>query len=101
MNFAELGETDSNISFLKKKIIRMDDGILVTPGIPVSLVQLHAREEHCVQEFWANLEDSSPEVFAAETVVELLAGKMVVQALPDEGQPVWRAALGPENGIGI
>lgn len=68
-------------------------------SLEASLVQLHAREEHCVQEFWANLEDSSPEVFAAETVVELLAGKMVVQALPDEGQPVWRAALGPETAL--
>ena len=38
VNFAELGETGSNISFLKKKIIRMDDGILVTPGIPVARI---------------------------------------------------------------
>ena len=38
VNFAELGATGSNISFLKKKIIRMDDGILVTPGIPVARI---------------------------------------------------------------
>ena len=38
VNFAELGKTGSNISFLKKKIIRMDDGILVTPGIPVARI---------------------------------------------------------------
>ena len=68
-------------------------------SLEASLAQFDEREEHCVQEFWANLDNSSPEIFAQDTVIELLAGKMVVQTLPAEGQSAWRAALGPQTAL--
>ena len=68
-------------------------------SLEASLAQLDEREEHCVQEFWANLDISKPEMFAQETVLELLAGKVVVQAYPSEGQSAWRAALGPQTAL--
>lgn len=68
-------------------------------SLEASLAQFDEREEHCVQEFWANLDNSRPEMFAQETVLELLAGKMVVQTHPAEGQSAWRAALGPQTAL--
>ena len=68
-------------------------------SLEASLAQLDEREEHCVQEFWANLGISKPEMFAQETVLELLAGKTVVQSYPSEGQSAWRAALGPQTAL--
>ena len=34
----ELGDTGTSISFLKKKVIQLDDGILITPGVPIEKI---------------------------------------------------------------
>ena len=38
VNFAELAEKGSSITFLKKRLVRVDGGILVAPGIPVQRI---------------------------------------------------------------
>ena len=38
VNVSELAGNGSSISFLKKKLIRVEDGILVAPGIPVQRI---------------------------------------------------------------
>eukprot|EP00435_Cladocopium_sp_Y103_P018480 s5547_g4.t1 len=38
VNFSELGEKGSSITFLRKRLIQVEDGILVAPGIPVQRI---------------------------------------------------------------
>ena len=38
VSHSELGDTGTSISFLKKKVIQLDDGILITPGVPIEKI---------------------------------------------------------------
>lgn len=62
--------------------------------VAAALVNFDEQEEQRVREFQKVLTDSCPEVFAKETISELLAGNIVSQRIADRGQSVWRAALG-------
>ena len=52
VNFAELAEKGSSITFLKKRLVRVDGGILVAPGIPVQRIV-----EKFEESFWTSAWD--------------------------------------------
>ena len=83
----------NNIVMLRK------DTVLLRDQVAAALVNVDEQEEQRVKEFQKVLTDSCPEVFATETISELLAGRIVSQRIADRGQSVWRAALGENTAL--